>query len=71
MDLTKRGATTISFNILVLQQIQKDSNMYDTLKIKKGGMEKYVDYITNKIFPLHYNPKEYSFFRSKFEEQVQ
>ena len=60
-DFTQRNADTISFNILLLQQIQKDGNLNYAFTTKKGGKQKYFDYLNEVILPIHYDPKEYQF----------
>ena len=61
--MTQRNAETISFNILLLQQIQKDGNLHHALKIKKGGKGRYFHYLADEILPLHFDPKEYLFHK--------
>jgi hypothetical protein len=59
--LTHRNFETISFNLLLLQQIEKDGNLHHAFNTIKGGKGNYFDYLVEKVLPLHFNPKEYQF----------
>ena len=61
-NLKSRKEETITFNILLLQQIQLDGNLHHALNIKKGGKAGYFKYINTEILPTHYNPQDYQFF---------
>ena len=61
-NFTHRDPDTINFNILLLQQIQKDGNLNHALNEAKGGKAEYFKYLNKDVLPLYYDQRDYQYF---------